>query len=102
MAKKTFKAGPIANRIVRQLVQSMTPENRKAFHEGLRIATKEQIADALEEAFVAGKGGCVFSKDRQLPAPKTLLRRCGKSDRPRAGGAGARSGSVLIGEQRCA
>lgn len=60
---KTFKAGPIANRIVRQLVQSMTPENRKAFHEGLRVATKEQIADALSEAFEAGKGGCVFSKE---------------------------------------
>lgn len=61
--QKTFKAGPIANRIVRNLAQSMTPENRKAFHEGLRVATKDQITDALDEAFRAGAGGCVFSKE---------------------------------------
>lgn len=41
----------------------MTPENRKAFHEGLRVATKEHIADALSEAFEAGKGGCAFARD---------------------------------------
>lgn len=58
-----FKAGPIAQRIIRQLAQSMTPENRKAFHEGLRVATKEHIADALSEAFEAGKGGCAFARD---------------------------------------
>lgn len=63
MPKKTFKAGPIAQRIVRNLAQSMTPENRKAFHEGLRVATKEQITDALEEAFFAGVDGCCFVND---------------------------------------
>jgi len=61
--QKTFKAGPAAQKIVRQLVQSMTTENRKAFHEGLRVATKDHIANALLEAFDAGKGGCLFSQD---------------------------------------
>lgn len=64
MAKqKTFKAGTVANKLVRLLVQSMTPENRKAFHEGLRVATKDSITDALEEAYCAGKEDCLFSKD---------------------------------------
>lgn len=61
--QKTFKAGPIANRIVRDIVQSMTPENRKSFHEGLRVVARESIAGALSDAFEAGKGGCLFSKE---------------------------------------
>lgn len=60
---KTFKARPVAQKIVRQLAQSMTPENRRAFHEGLRVATVDHVTDALALAFEAGKGGCVFSKD---------------------------------------
>lgn len=61
--QKTFKAGQEAHKIVRQLAQSMTPENRKAFHEGLRVATKEHITVVLQGAFDAGKGGCEFSRD---------------------------------------
>lgn len=60
---KTYKARPAAQRVVRQLAQSMTPENRKAFHEGLRVATVDHIAGVLEEAFCAGRDGGVFSKE---------------------------------------
>lgn len=63
MAKRTYKAGTAANKIVRQIVQSMTPENRRAFHEGLRVATKEHVQDALEEAFCAGSEGCAYSEN---------------------------------------
>lgn len=60
---KTYKARTEAQRMVRQLAQSMTPENRKAFHEGLRVATVDHVADKLQEAFQAGAGGCVLSAD---------------------------------------
>lgn len=61
---KKYKARPAAHKIVRELAQSMTPENRKkAFHEGLRVATVDNITNSLEDAFKAGAGGCVFSKD---------------------------------------
>lgn len=60
---KTYKARPAAQKVVRELALSMTPENRKAFHEGLRVATVDNVACALEAAFTAGKLGCNFSKD---------------------------------------
>lgn len=59
-APKKFRAGPAAQKIIRQLVQSMTPENRRAFHQGLRVATREHITVALAEAHEAGREGCEF------------------------------------------
>lgn len=60
---KKFKAGPLAQKAVRELVQSMTPENRKAFHEGLRVAHRERLEDVICQAFEAGQNGCEFSVD---------------------------------------
>jgi hypothetical protein len=54
-ARKKFKAGTAANKAVRQLVQAMTPENRKHLHEGMRVAHREVIISALLGAFKAGR-----------------------------------------------
>jgi len=64
MAKKAkYRAGQVAQRLVRELVQSMTAENRRAFHEGLRVAFRERLEDALAEAHEAGADGCEFYCD---------------------------------------
>lgn len=60
---KTYKCRTEAQRMVRQLVLSMTPENRKAFHEGLRVVTVDHVASKLEEAFSAGSNGGLLSKE---------------------------------------
>ena len=60
-AVRKFNANAAANRVVTLLVKSMTPENRRAFHEGLRVAHKAAVADALRDAFEAGRiPDCTF------------------------------------------
>lgn len=61
-AVRKFNATAVANRVVTLLVKSMTPENRRAFHEGLRVAHKAAVTDALRDAFYAGRDNpdCTF------------------------------------------
>jgi hypothetical protein len=61
-AVRKFNATAVANRVVTLLVKSMTPENRRAFHEGLRVAHKAAVTDALRAAFEAGRNNpdCTF------------------------------------------
>jgi len=60
--KKQYRASTEAQKLVRELVQSMTPENRRSFHEGLRVAFRERLEDALARAHEAGASGsgCEF------------------------------------------
>lgn len=61
-AVRKFNATATANKVVTLLVKSMTPENRRAFHEGLRVAHKAAVTDALRAAFDAGRNNpdCTF------------------------------------------
>ena len=60
-AVRKFNATARANKIVTMLVKAMTPENRRAFHEGLRVVLKADVTNALSDAFTAGRNAdCTF------------------------------------------